>query len=405
MTSLYRRPLPAGHVAFASGEGRVLFREAMADGTLEGFFALIEQFHTQAEPAYCGLGSLVMALNAFGIDPGRLWRGPWRWFSEDLLDCCIPLATVRESGISLDELACLARCNGADARVERPAKQDAQRLRTAVETAARSTSDLAVIASYSRARLGQTGSGHFSPIGGYHAARDLVLLLDVARFKYPPHWVPLRELYDAMVDPDPVTGKARGWIELRRRSAPSSLAYFVTCPEGLGIGATLEQLVAQTHAALLEARPTSPAQVIHTLGASAERGRLGECFALRKPEIAEHEQSLAALRASLTSTEAHRVVARELGDSASELITAWLLAAPDEIWTALPAELAAAIGRLVALESLPAALAAEVMHVRNQVQFLLEYARANPGEAPSAACSTSPSPSSDSAKVGYNAGP
>ena len=39
-------------------------------------------------------------------------------------------------------------------------------------------------------RLGQTGDGHFSPIGGYDAASDQVLLLDVARFKYPPHWVP-----------------------------------------------------------------------------------------------------------------------------------------------------------------------------------------------------------------------
>jgi Phytochelatin synthase len=31
--------------------------------------------------------------------------------------------------------------------------------------------------------LGQTGSGHFSPIAGYHAATDSVLILDVARFK------------------------------------------------------------------------------------------------------------------------------------------------------------------------------------------------------------------------------
>jgi glutathione gamma-glutamylcysteinyltransferase len=392
MPSLYRRPLPAGHVAFASSEGRALFREAMAEGTLEGFFSLIEQFHTQAEPAYCGLGSLVMALNAFGIDPGRLWRGPWRWFSEELLDCCIPLSTVREVGISLDELACLARCNGADARVERPIERDPQRLRAAVETAARSAAGVAVIASYSRERLSQTGSGHFSPIGGYHAARDLVLLLDVARFKYPPHWVPLRDLYEAMIDADPATGRARGWIELRRRGAPSSLAYFVTCSEGLGIGANLDQLVAHTSAALAAARPESLAQVIRAAAASAERGRFGQCFALRKPQTAEHEQSLAALRASLTASDAHRAVVQELGDDASELITAWLLAAPDEMWTALPDPLAATMRRLVALETLPAALAAEVTHVRSQVQFLLEHARSS-------------SVSGASTQVGYNAGP
>jgi len=40
-----------------------------------------------------------------------------------------------------------------------------------------------LIVSYSRKVLGQTGDGHFSPIGGYHKSRDLVLIMDVARFK------------------------------------------------------------------------------------------------------------------------------------------------------------------------------------------------------------------------------
>lgn len=31
-----------------------------------------------------------------------------------------------------------------------------------------------------------TGDGHFSPVGGYHEGKDLVLILDTARFKYPP---------------------------------------------------------------------------------------------------------------------------------------------------------------------------------------------------------------------------
>ena len=40
-----------------------------------------------------------------------------------------------------------------------------------------------VVVSYSRKLLGQTGDGHYSPIGGYHRASDHVLILDVARFK------------------------------------------------------------------------------------------------------------------------------------------------------------------------------------------------------------------------------
>jgi len=48
----------------------------------------MEQFNTQDEPAFCGLASLSMVLNALAIDPRRPWKGVWRWFSEDLLDCC-----------------------------------------------------------------------------------------------------------------------------------------------------------------------------------------------------------------------------------------------------------------------------------------------------------------------------
>jgi hypothetical protein len=35
-----------------------------------------------------------------------------------------------------------------------------------------------IIATYSRKTLKQTGDGHFSPIGGFHPERDLVLILD-----------------------------------------------------------------------------------------------------------------------------------------------------------------------------------------------------------------------------------
>jgi glutathione gamma-glutamylcysteinyltransferase len=75
----YRRPLPEGLVAFASLEGRALFREALAAGGMEGWFPLAEHFHTQSEPPFCALGSLVVVLNALAIDPGRTWKGPWRY--------------------------------------------------------------------------------------------------------------------------------------------------------------------------------------------------------------------------------------------------------------------------------------------------------------------------------------
>jgi hypothetical protein len=60
--TLYRRPLPAALLPFSSPEGKVVFQQAFAAGGLDGDFPLAEQF--PAEPAFCGLGSLVVALNA-----------------------------------------------------------------------------------------------------------------------------------------------------------------------------------------------------------------------------------------------------------------------------------------------------------------------------------------------------
>jgi hypothetical protein len=90
-----------------------------------------------------------------------------------------------------------------------------------------------LVAAYSREALGQTGalgratvglhSGHYSPLGGYHEPTDSVLIMDVARFKYPPHWVPLRELFRAMRYPDAETGLSRGYMVVSPTS-PLSLA-------------------------------------------------------------------------------------------------------------------------------------------------------------------------------------
>ncbi|RLM93537.1 glutathione gamma-glutamylcysteinyltransferase 1-like [Panicum miliaceum] len=115
VASLYRRVLPSPPaVDFASPEGKRLFAEALAAGTMEGFFPLVSCFQTQSEPAFCGLASLAVVLNALAIDPGRRWKGPWRWFDESMLDCCEPLDKVKAEGITFGKVACLARCSGAE---------------------------------------------------------------------------------------------------------------------------------------------------------------------------------------------------------------------------------------------------------------------------------------------------
>lgn len=160
---------------------------------MEGFFRLISYFQTQSEPAYCGLASLsmVLNLNSLSIDPGRKWKGPWRWFDESMLECCEPLEIVKDKGITFGKVVCLAHSSGAKVQAFRTTQSTIDDFRSYVLRC--STSDNChMISTYHRGVFKQTGTGHFSPIGGYNAERDMALILEVARFKYPPHWIPLK---------------------------------------------------------------------------------------------------------------------------------------------------------------------------------------------------------------------
>ncbi|KDO60419.1 hypothetical protein CISIN_1g011156mg [Citrus sinensis] len=229
MAGLYRRALPSPPaIEFASPEGKQLFTEALGEGTMEGFFKLISYYQTQSEPAYCGLATLAVILNALAIDPGRTWKGPWRWFDDTMLDCCKPLSKIKAEGITFGKVACLAYCNGAKVEAFRTNESSIDDFRRHVISCA-SSEDCHVISSYHRGVFKQTGSGHFSPIGGYHARKDLVLILDVARFKYPPHWVPLALLWEAMDTIDKATGHPRGFMIISRFHKAPSVLYTVSC--------------------------------------------------------------------------------------------------------------------------------------------------------------------------------
>jgi glutathione gamma-glutamylcysteinyltransferase len=368
--TLYRRPLPAGATEFSSAAGRQLFAEALASGGLDGYFRLAEQFHTQAEPEFCGLGSLVVALNALGIDPGRLWKGPWRWFSEELLDCCVSLDQVRRRGLDLDEVACLARCNGATVDLFRAEASDAAAWRSSLIAAARG--DGVVIASYDRAGLDQTGSGHFSPIGGYHAARDLVLVLDVARFKYPPHWISAERLWQAMHAIDPATGQSRGWIALQRRAQGVSLGFTLSC-EGDDLKAFARRL----------------SSVVEELGPAARVEQLATALlpvaahlALRVPHSTAHQEAIGAARNAVRNLAVFLRVEAAVGAERAEAVTLLLIAVADRLAPARREELTA----VLAEAEHDQALAAEIASLRDQLGALwtiTSEARHHPIDPPS----------------------
>ncbi len=139
-----------------------------------------------------------MALNSLFIDPERVWQGVWRWFDDTMLDCCEPLDLIKLKGITLAKLACLARCNGADVTLKYGDQVTIEEFEQDLIKISTLTDPVVMITAYSRQALKQSGIGHFSPIAAYHPVRQMALIMDVARFKYPPHWVPLVSLYSAL---------------------------------------------------------------------------------------------------------------------------------------------------------------------------------------------------------------
>lgn len=219
--SVHRRVLPSSLLALSSDQGRQRLVEHLTcpESNTESYYRLTQHAMNQSDPAYCGVTTLVVVLNALSIDPNVRWKGGWRYFGDEgvlLSRCCLSAERIQRVGISMEEFYQLATCQGVNVKMTRWSNDSATGLdnfRLAVQAtfSSSSTSAQFLVVSFSRASLGQTGDGHFSPLAAYHAPTDSVLVWDVARFKYPPYWAPLTQLYHAMQPEDEITNQPRGW--------------------------------------------------------------------------------------------------------------------------------------------------------------------------------------------------
>ncbi len=188
-------------------------------GAVESYFPLAAQLTFEADPARAGLASLSMVLNALGVDPGRTWKSPWRWYAPEMV-AGSPAGGAR----CVASFAALAQRNGAEARAcaAGGAGGDEGALRAAVTSACTSPGPASLlVALYDRRALLGGGSGgcgepHVSAVAGYHAGSDAALLLDVRPGEgcEPAAWAPLPRLHAAMGAP------GAGWVTLRRREGP-----------------------------------------------------------------------------------------------------------------------------------------------------------------------------------------
>lgn len=173
----------------------------------------------------------ISVLNSLDIDPGHIWKGDWRFFDETMLRTCdkrkpkdAPLLNVINQGLTFEEFLFLTECNGGSIIPFPASRTTLAQFRSAVlVVCSRSSDDTRLVCNYDRDTLHQTGSGHFSPIAGYHAHDDRVLVLDVARFKYPSYWIPIELLWQSMNVIDPATNKSRGFYLISKWPTDSSV--------------------------------------------------------------------------------------------------------------------------------------------------------------------------------------
>jgi hypothetical protein len=208
-------PLPDNLINFNSSQGSALLQESEA---LQSFWPLSIQFVTQKNQAFCGVASIVMVLNALGMPaPTTPEFDPYKTFTQDNVftpatEKVLPQETLNEMGMTLDQVGVFIATYGVKAEVHHASDSSLDEFRNSARQYL-STPDHHVIINYLRKAIGQELGGHISPLAAYDADTDRFLVLDVARYKYPPVWISTAELFTAMNTTDSDNqNRTRGFV-------------------------------------------------------------------------------------------------------------------------------------------------------------------------------------------------
>ena len=214
-------PLPPSLVDGASDAGAALLVEAEAR---EAYFPLAANFLTQKNQAFCGVASMVMILNALRVPAPEVPEYlPYRTFTQDNVlnastEAIVPQATILKQGMTLDELGAVFAVQPVAVTVRHASDSSLDAFRKEA-SGALGTRGRFVVVNYLRKAMGQQTGGHFSPLAAYDAETDRFLILDVARYKYPPVWVTASDLFGAMNTADSDNdGRTRGYLLIAGKS-------------------------------------------------------------------------------------------------------------------------------------------------------------------------------------------
>eukprot|EP01065_Artemidia_motanka_P043045 TRINITY_DN5899_c1_g1_i1.p1 TRINITY_DN5899_c1_g1~~TRINITY_DN5899_c1_g1_i1.p1 ORF type:complete len:320 (+),score=76.83 TRINITY_DN5899_c1_g1_i1:68-961(+) len=197
--------IPAPLVALSSREG---LRRLTGDvAAAQSFGRLARFFYGQKTRSTCGPASVAAVVSSLRGEPVS---------EEDVLrpECAeapLKMADVRRRGSTLPELADVGAmwCQTTTVRPQLDGedsfrKQAAEALRQG----------RGVVVNFSRSGVVGGNWGHVSPLGAYCAETDSFLLMDIARHRFEPYWVPTGQLVRSMCTMDSRAQMPRGALIL-----------------------------------------------------------------------------------------------------------------------------------------------------------------------------------------------
>ncbi|MEO6975204.1 MAG: phytochelatin synthase family protein [Gallionella sp.] len=213
---------PAAESAFAepsvvywnSAEGKTLRARMPADAD---YWQLAPNFTAQITQSYCSVASAITVLNSMPIaKPVDPTYAPYAYFTQSnfftpAVVKVIGPQTVLAMGMTRGEMAETLSRQGVKAISIAGDTFSDESLRALLKKALGDDGQF-VLANYYRATLGQVGGGHWSALAAYDVQSDSVLILDVAKYKYPPAWVSISLLRQAIATTDRTSNKARGLV-------------------------------------------------------------------------------------------------------------------------------------------------------------------------------------------------
>lgn len=210
-------PINASVIEWDTQEG---LKRTQSSEAKENFWRLSRFYESQINLTYCSIASSVIALNALGIEaPLAKNLGKYRLFTqEEFLSehvrSIIDESSVKERGMTLEELSRVLSSFPLNVIAIKAIEHPHAEMREKI-VAALNNPNQVVLALYHRKQLDQVGGGHWSPIAAYDANSDSFLVMDVARFKYPPVWVDATTFLNSMATTN-IHGESRGFLILKK---------------------------------------------------------------------------------------------------------------------------------------------------------------------------------------------